>query len=77
MYILMHEILHFYLGNSPGPASNMASEVNEINEAVGLGAGEAISNAQNYVFYAASKSNSGISRRLCLKKLLRGPCSGC
>lgn len=55
----------------------MASEVNEINEAVGLGAGEAISNAQNYVFYAASKSNSGISRRLCLKKLLRGPCSGC
>lgn len=55
MFILMHEILHFYLGNAPGPAKNSATEINDINEAVGLGAVDAISNAQSFVFYAASK----------------------
>ena len=58
MYFLMHEIVHFFLGNAPGPASDLATEVNEIGAAVELGAEEAISNAQSYVFYTASELRS-------------------
>jgi len=55
MYILMHEILHFYLDNAPGPVGDVMTEINEINAAVRLGTGATVSNAQSYVFYAASK----------------------
>lgn len=47
MYALMHELLHFYLGNSPPPARNSATEVNEIDAAVRLSRIDALINAQN------------------------------
>lgn len=54
VYIFLHELLHFYLGDSPSPATDSNTEINLINPAFNLSATEAISNAQSYVFYAAS-----------------------
>lgn len=45
MWILMHEIIHFYLDSSPGPATNSMYEAYGINAAFGLAASDAISNA--------------------------------
>ncbi len=56
MWILMHEIVHFYLDNSPGPATSSIYEAYDINAAFGLAASDAISNAQSYVWYSACKS---------------------
>lgn len=52
----MHEIIHFYLDNSPGPATNAIHEAYGINAAFGLAATDAISNPQSYVWYSACKS---------------------
>ena len=71
VYIVLHELLHFYLGNSPPPATNSYTEVNEINAAFNLSAVEAISNAQSYVFYAASeceREGSFLSRLSLLRR---------
>ena len=54
--ILMHVIVHFYLNNSPGPATSSTIEVYDINSALGLATVAAISNAQSYVWYSACKS---------------------
>ena len=56
MWILMHEIVHFYLDSSPGPATSSTDEVYDINSAFGLAAAAAINNAQSYVWYSACKS---------------------
>ena len=58
MYVLFHEILHFYLNNQPPPmVQDGSSEVCEPNQAAALSSLDAISNAQSYVFYVASKSS--------------------
>ena len=56
MFILMHEILHFYLDSAPYPAKDSVTEVTDINVAFNLAAMDAISNAESYVIYDASKS---------------------
>lgn len=55
MWILMHELVHFYLDSSPGPATSSARETYSINESFRLRARQAISNAQSYVWYSACK----------------------
>lgn len=55
MWILMHELVHFYLDSSPGPATSDARETYSINESFRLRARKAISNAQSYVWYSACK----------------------
>ena len=58
MYILFHEILHFYLNNQPTPmVQDGDSEVYDPNSAMALSSLDAISNPQSYVFYVASKSS--------------------
>ncbi|KAL2036720.1 hypothetical protein N7G274_010515 [Stereocaulon virgatum] len=58
MYLLMHEILHFYLDSAPypGTASSDQTEVTDINVAFNMAALDAISNPQSYVIYAAMVS---------------------
>lgn len=58
VYLLLHEIVNFYLRNNPGPVRYWAAEVGDINKATSLSALQAVGNAQSYVFYAASKSLS-------------------
>ena len=59
MSILFHKILHFYLSNQPAPmVQDGSSEVHDPNEAAALSSLDAISNAQSYVLYVASKSSS-------------------
>ena len=55
MYILMHEILHFYLDSAPYPSTDAVTEVTDINVAFNLAALDAVSNAESYVIYDASK----------------------
>lgn len=55
MFILMHEILHYYLDSAPYPATDAVTEVTDINVAFNLAALDAISNAESYVIYDASK----------------------
>ena len=55
MYILMHEILHYYLDSAPYPSTDVVTEVTDINVAFNLAALDAISNAESYVIYDASK----------------------
>ena len=58
MYILFHEILHFYLNNQPAPmVQDGSAEVYDPNKAAALSSLDAISNAQSYVLYVASKSS--------------------
>ena len=56
MYLLMHEILHFYLDSAPYPSHDSSDEVTDINAAFNVAAGDTISNPESYVIYAASKS---------------------
>lgn len=56
MYILMHEILHYYLDSAPYPSTDAVTEVTDINVAFNLAALDAVSNAESYVIYDASKS---------------------
>ena len=55
MYLLMHEILHFYLDSAPYPSQNPSSEATDINVMFNFAASDAISNPESYVIYAASK----------------------
>ncbi|KAK3170321.1 hypothetical protein OEA41_009708 [Lepraria neglecta] len=56
MYLLMHEILHFYLDSAPYPSHDSSHEVTDINVAFNVAAGDAISNPESYVIYAAMVS---------------------
>ena len=55
MFILMHEILHYYLDSAPYPSTDAVTEVTDINVAFNLAALDAVSNAESYVIYDASK----------------------
>ena len=62
-WILMHELLHFYLQNQPGPINDAhlssASEVyagDGLNGLVALPAAQSLSNPDSYTSYAASRS---------------------
>ncbi len=55
MFILMHEILHYYLDSAPFPSTDAVTEVTDINVAFNLAALDAVSNAESYVIYDASK----------------------
>ena len=55
MYILMHEILHYYLDSAPYPSKDAVTEVTDINVAFNLAGLDAVSNAESYVIYDASK----------------------
>ena len=55
MYILMHEILHYYLDSAPYPSTDAVTEVTDINVAFNLAALDAVSNAESYVIYDARK----------------------
>lgn len=57
MFILMHEILHYYLDSAPWPSTDAVTEVTDINVAYNLAALDAVSNAESYVIYDASKSS--------------------
>ena len=61
MYILMHEILHYYLDSAPYPSTDAVTEVTDINVAFNLAALDAVSNAESYVIYDASKPLSSAS----------------
>ena len=49
LWILLHEIVHFYKGG-------LWPEVYDVNACLRLNAGKSVVNAQNYLYYAASKS---------------------
>ncbi|KAL8836238.1 MAG: hypothetical protein Q9170_002982 [Blastenia crenularia] len=53
MWILFHEIVHYYLYAQPGYVV-LKPEVYNINEAWALNAGDALRNSENYVYYAAT-----------------------
>jgi hypothetical protein len=65
MYILMHEIILFYLDSAPypGTASSDQTEVTDINVAFNMAAQDAISNPESYVIYAASTSYTLLTSR--------------
>ena len=65
MYILMHEITHFYLDSAPYPSTSSSDqvEVTDINVAFNMAAQDAISNPQTYVIYAASTSYTLLTSR--------------
>ena len=55
MWILFHEVVHYYLYAQPGYVA-LKPEAYNINRAWKLSAEEALRNSENYVFYAYSKS---------------------
>ena len=56
-YLLIHEMVHFYLGEaSLGPYS-VPPEVYPINNCVALGTLDSVHNPQNYQYYVASESS--------------------
>lgn len=54
MWGLLEEIVHYYLFATP-QITYLKPEVYDINKAWRLNARQALSNAPNYAFYAASK----------------------
>ena len=54
MWILFHEVVHYYLYAQPGYVP-LKPEAYNINRAWKLGAGEAVRNSENFVFYAYSE----------------------
>ncbi len=52
LWVLLHELVHVYVYARSGSLT----ELSTANDCVSLAAGSAVNNAQNYVFYAASKS---------------------
>ena len=51
LWVIMHELVHSYVYARSGSLSELSS----VNDCVSLAAGSSVINAQNYVFYAASK----------------------
>ena len=51
LWVIMHELAHNYVYARSGSLSELSS----VNDCVSLAASSAVNNAQNYVFYAASK----------------------
>ena len=57
MWVLFHELVHYYLYAQPGyVALEAGEEVYSINKAWKLSPAAALKNAENYVYYAYSKS---------------------
>lgn len=52
-WVLLHELVHYYLGSSPITQDRWLN-ASDWNEAFGLTALGAVSNAQSYSYYAAS-----------------------
>ena len=75
MFILMHEILHYYLDSAPYPSTDAVTEVTDINVAFNLAALDAVSNAESYVIYDASKQYlSAATSGLSTNDVLSGLC---
>ena len=70
MFILMHEILHYYLDSAPYPSTDAVTEVTDINVAFNLAALDAVSNAESYVIYDASKPLSSHANTLVLQVMI-------
>ena len=55
-YILIHEMVHFYLGATTLTPYSFPSEKYQLNECVALDRDNSLLNPSNYQFYIASKS---------------------
>ena len=55
-YILIHEMLHFYLGGDSLTPHTLPAEKYELNECVALDTLDSLHNPSNYQYYIASKS---------------------
>ena len=55
-YILIHEMVHFYLGATSLTQSSFPAEKYQLNECVALDRDNSLLNPSNYHFYIASKS---------------------
>ncbi len=60
-YLLIHEMVHFYLGGSSLGLSQNPPEVYEFNGCVGLGTYDSLHNPQNYQNYVACKTRTVIN----------------
>ena len=58
MWVLFNQIVQYYQGAQPGYVKLKGGEVHDINKAYRLSPADALRNAQNYVYYAYSKSLS-------------------
>lgn len=56
LWILLEEIVHYYLNSHWPPVQGPEPEVRDINKAWELDAALSLGNAQSYAYYAASKS---------------------
>ena len=54
-YILLHELVHFYLGKATLGSRTVPKEVYFSNDCVGLSPGDSLRNPQSYVLFIASK----------------------
>ena len=54
-YLLVHEMVHFYLGLSSLGAHTVPKEVYPINDCVGLNSYNSLHNPQNYQYYVARR----------------------
>ena len=59
-YLLMHEMVHFYLGGSSLGYPPNSPEVYEMNDCVGLGPYDSLHNPQNYQNYVACRTSRAI-----------------
>ncbi len=57
-YMLVHEMVHFYLGGKGLGWSTKPEEVYALDEAVGLNGGLSLRNPQNYQAFVASELGS-------------------
>lgn len=55
VWILLEEIVHYYLNSQRPPVQGPKPEIRDINKAWGLNAALSLGNAQSYAYYAASK----------------------
>ena len=61
VWILLEEIVHYYLDSQRPPVRGPEPEVRDVNEAWELNAALSLGNAQSYAYYAASKSPLSLS----------------
>lgn len=55
VWILLEEIVHYYLDSHQPPVQGPEPEVRDVNDAWELNAALSLGNAQSYAYYAASK----------------------
>ncbi len=60
VWILLEEIVHYYLDSQQPPVQGPKPEVRDVNEAWELNAALSLGNAQSYAYYAASKSSLSV-----------------